>query len=210
MIKRTVILLAIAFFCSASAAFAQKAPIKNVYETEDGNLVAVADAVRSENIVELLDKSSAACAAMYADFLGKSGVSIATAVSVPTNSEYKNFSTGRRIGAMIVNVVPGYLIPGLGSAVFMRDWKGVGIALATQGTGMLLIIARSEPLIPIGPAMFLSGVTHSAFIRPWYYKKPTPKTNKTSDISPYGNFNFGVLPDKDSGYKLVALYDLSF
>jgi TonB family protein len=39
-----------------------------LYETEYGNLIASADAVRSENLIELLEKSSAACADMYKKF----------------------------------------------------------------------------------------------------------------------------------------------
>jgi len=36
-----------------------------VYDTEDGNLVASSAAVRSEKIMDLLDKSSKVCADMY-------------------------------------------------------------------------------------------------------------------------------------------------
>jgi formylglycine-generating enzyme required for sulfatase activity len=54
-----------------------------IYETEDGNLVAVADAVRSTNLDELLEKSTVACAAMYADFLRKFGRSVAAPASTP-------------------------------------------------------------------------------------------------------------------------------
>jgi len=39
-----------------------------IYETEDGNLVASSDPVRSENAAELLTKTGAACAEMYKTF----------------------------------------------------------------------------------------------------------------------------------------------
>jgi len=39
-----------------------------IYETEDGNLVASSDPVRSENIGELVEKAAAACAEMYKTF----------------------------------------------------------------------------------------------------------------------------------------------
>jgi uncharacterized protein (TIGR02145 family) len=40
-----------------------------MYETENGNLVASSKAVRSENIVELVEKAAAACAEMYRTFV---------------------------------------------------------------------------------------------------------------------------------------------
>ncbi len=40
-----------------------------MYETENGNLIASSDPVRSENIGELIEKSAAACAKMYKAFL---------------------------------------------------------------------------------------------------------------------------------------------
>jgi len=40
-----------------------------MYETEDGNLVATSGLVRSENIAELLDKAAAVCADMYKTFV---------------------------------------------------------------------------------------------------------------------------------------------
>jgi uncharacterized protein (TIGR02145 family) len=41
-----------------------------IYETEDGNLVASSEAVRSESIEELVEKAAAACAGMYRTFAG--------------------------------------------------------------------------------------------------------------------------------------------
>jgi len=40
-----------------------------IYETENGNLVASSDPVRSDNIEELVEKAAAACADMYNIFL---------------------------------------------------------------------------------------------------------------------------------------------
>jgi len=40
-----------------------------MYETEDGNLVATSGVVRSENIADLVDKAAAACAEMYKTFV---------------------------------------------------------------------------------------------------------------------------------------------
>jgi uncharacterized protein (TIGR02145 family) len=40
----------------------------DIYETNDGNLVASSELVRSENIVDLLDKTAGACADMYRTF----------------------------------------------------------------------------------------------------------------------------------------------
>jgi hypothetical protein len=41
----------------------------NIFETEDGNLVASSEAVRSENIEDLIEKAAAVCAGMYRDFV---------------------------------------------------------------------------------------------------------------------------------------------
>jgi uncharacterized protein (TIGR02145 family) len=43
----------------------------DIYETNDGNLVASSELVRSENIVELLDGTAGACAEMYMKFVNK-------------------------------------------------------------------------------------------------------------------------------------------
>jgi len=44
-----------------------------MYETENGNLVASSDPVRSENAAELLEKAAAACANMYKAFMNSQG-----------------------------------------------------------------------------------------------------------------------------------------
>ncbi|MDR2592901.1 MAG: hypothetical protein LBC59_08885 [Chitinispirillales bacterium] len=44
-----------------------------MHETENGNLVASSELVRSENIVELLDKTAAACAKMFKTFADRQG-----------------------------------------------------------------------------------------------------------------------------------------
>jgi hypothetical protein len=235
-----------------------------LYETDYGNLVASAEAVRSADLEELLEKGTVACTDMYKKFLESDVQARLEAAPAPTYTyaakpdpkpepkpespppsaaapkpepepkqepkpyaapastyaptptkpaipEYKNFKTWRRVGAMVVNVVPGYVVPGLGSAIFMGDWAGAGIALAAQGGGLLLAASNNSegPFNTIGATMFLSGLVHSAFIRPWYYK-PKPKANTIADINPNGNFNFGVLPDKDGSYKVVVAYELSF
>jgi TolB-like protein len=51
-----------------------------IYDTEDGNLVASSDPVRSENINELLEKSAPVCADMYKTF---ATAQTAQSVSVP-------------------------------------------------------------------------------------------------------------------------------
>jgi TolB-like protein len=49
-----------------------------IYDTEDGNLVASSNPVRSENIDELLDESAEVCAKMYKDFIRAYGSTSAT------------------------------------------------------------------------------------------------------------------------------------
>ena len=44
-----------------------------MYETEDGNLVGTSGLVRSENVIELLDKATGVCADMYKTFVSTQG-----------------------------------------------------------------------------------------------------------------------------------------
>jgi len=56
-VRGTISKLQTKFTCSAE-----------IYETENGNLVASSDPVRSESVVELLERAAAACADMYKTF----------------------------------------------------------------------------------------------------------------------------------------------
>jgi len=54
-----------------------------MYETEDGNLVATSGVVRSGNTAELMDKAAAACAEMYKTFVATQRPTPKTAVTPP-------------------------------------------------------------------------------------------------------------------------------
>jgi len=54
-----------------------------LYETENGTLVVASEPVRSENLGELLDKASAACANMYKKFADTHGASAPVSVALP-------------------------------------------------------------------------------------------------------------------------------
>ena len=55
-----------------------------MYETEDGNLVATSGIVRSENIAELVDKAAAVCADMYKTFVSTQRPARKTAETLET------------------------------------------------------------------------------------------------------------------------------
>jgi len=58
-----------------------------MYETEDGNLVATSGLVRSENIAELLDKTAAVCTDMYKTFVASQRPAPKTPVTQTTPPE---------------------------------------------------------------------------------------------------------------------------
>jgi len=62
-----------------------------MYETEDGNLVATSGLVRSENAAELLEKAAAACTDMYRTFVAQSSVrkkpSVAPITETPSTTQ---------------------------------------------------------------------------------------------------------------------------
>jgi uncharacterized repeat protein (TIGR02543 family) len=58
-----------------------------IYETEDGNLVASSDPVRSESIEELVEKAAAACAGMYRAFASsQAGVAQSQPAAAPAKA----------------------------------------------------------------------------------------------------------------------------
>jgi len=60
-----------------------------MYETENGNLVASSDPVRSENIGELIEKSAAACAKMYKTFVDEQPKSKAVSAAADSSIQAK-------------------------------------------------------------------------------------------------------------------------
>jgi hypothetical protein len=52
-----------------------------IYETENGNLVASSDPVRSESVLELLEKAAVACASMYRTFANEQHTTSSTPIS---------------------------------------------------------------------------------------------------------------------------------
>jgi len=115
-----------------------------LYETENGTLVVSSEAVRSESLVELLNKAKAACADMYKEFAGTQG---ATAQTPPMQQQYTqgtnyqaqapmypagtnqsgDFTVGQRFGTFALNVIGG-----LGSFTIMGDKLGGSIILGSE------------------------------------------------------------------------------
>ena len=119
-----------------------------IYETENGTLVALSEAVRSENFGELLDKAAGVCGEMYRKFarVGGGGGGMQTAAVAQSaggytanardgrsylRDQYEDFTAEERWGTWALNV-PG----GLGSFIIMKDNVG-GCILA--GTTAIII-----------------------------------------------------------------------
>jgi hypothetical protein len=100
-----------------------------LYETDYGNLIAVAEAVRSANLDELLEKSSSASAAMYADFMKKSGVSAmaqeVNTVAVP-KTVVVTVERGRQFSIAARYMIPGpKMTPKYGGLMLEFAWSRV-------------------------------------------------------------------------------------
>jgi len=67
--------------------------------------------------------------------------------------EHKNFTVGQRLGTFALNIVPG-----LGSAVIMRDWVGTGIHWGLFGTGAVLMIRGVKEASECERNCFLVGI----------------------------------------------------
>jgi uncharacterized protein (TIGR02145 family) len=112
-----------------------------------------------------------------------------------------NFTTGERIGTGALNL----LVPGVGSAVIMRDWTGAGIQWGIWGLGALCLLGGAEGL----------GITLMYVANPIYnvYRSVTyqrPGSQRAAIHGHFQNLNLAVLPDADGSFKAVALYRMEF
>jgi len=215
-----------------------------LYETENGTLVASSEPIRSENKGELLEMAATASANMYKKFTGAKTLTArerkkaekaekkeaAGSYTVNTNNDislenqYKDFSTGRRLGTGLLNYLPGF---GLGSFVLMGDHVGGSI-----GAGMYTVMFYCLMEAEYGKMGRINNPTYKpqndvsyviacscalgcfAFncYRSATYHKPKPKSaNATANnFNPYDGLNLAILPTESGDYKVYARYDYTF
>jgi len=118
-----------------------------------------------------------------------------------------DFTTGERWGTWALNVVPG-----LGSAVIMRDAKGAIINAVMGGGGITLCIigsSRNHTKIPVGTGLTLWFGAGSAWniYRSITYHHPD---SRISAATPLQGLNVAVLPDPDGNIKGYVAYRVEF
>jgi hypothetical protein len=166
-----------------------------IYDTEDGNLVASSDPVRSESIRGLLENAAPACGNMYREFAG-----------TQKRNQYKDFSTGQRWGTWGLN-----WLGGSGSFIVMNDYVGGCILLGSQVTyGYFLgkpVGRETDVLTSLGMAMVVFNIVRSAT-----YHKPKPKSSaaNVSNFKPYDGLKLSVVPTETGDFKVLARYDYTF
>jgi len=141
-----------------------------MYETDNGTLVATSEPIRTENVGEILDMATGACGKMFGKFAGGQGQvpiqqtiqpSSAKVTTTNTNHTYGNnatnhiytydmatnrtstdFTAGQRWGTWALNILPG----GLGSFFVMKDNVGgcvlLGANIVALGSWRMLDYSR--------------------------------------------------------------------
>jgi len=204
-----------------------------LYETDNGTLIASSEAIRSENLGELLNKAAVASANMYRKF---AGVQAQTAVTTQSTNEYaantynnnslsyqyKDFSVGQRFGTWGLNTM-SILPTGAGSFSVMNDYIGGGIQ---AGAGVLcvvgiVILATSDTTSSSYDATMTAGILSVSLsflgghifsiIRSITYHKPHPKSSAAAaNFNPYDGLKLAILPTESGDYKVYARYDYTF
>jgi TolB-like protein len=182
-----------------------------LYETENGTLVASSEPIRSENKGELLEMAATASENMYRKFAGaktltardrkkaekaekKEAAGSYTANTYNNNYaleyRYEDFSTGIRIATLGLNLLPG----GLGSFLIMKDkvggyWQLGGNALTV--TGFIIAGIAGASGAEVGGGWFWCDVAITGvgfygaglynIVRSCSYRKPHPQTTANAN-----------------------------
>jgi len=206
-----------------------------LYETENGTLVVSSEAVRSENLVELLRTAAAASAEMYREFAGTQaqtagGQQKDTRTTVKTQStesyasntrnnnqsdnQYDDFTESERWKTFGLNLLPG----GFGSFLIMKDNVG-GYVLLSAGivciTGFFFVpdIDGFDEGTHGGRLIALYtyiGAGIFNIIRSATYHKPNQSSPAANTFKPYDGLKLAVFPTQSGDFKVSARYDYSF
>jgi len=208
-----------------------------MYETDNGTLVASFSPIRSESAVELLEKGATACGEMFRKFAGGKTLTVrqqknaekaekkeaAGSYTVNTNndisleSQYQDFSVGRRVGTWALNLAPMGIYPiGLGSFILMRDYVGGGIILGATATFIALmangVFDNFDNDAEETAVYVYIGISQTFnMVRSATYHKPKPKTSaNANNFKPYDGLKLTILPTSTGDYKVYARYDYTF
>jgi len=197
-----------------------------MYETDNGMLIATSEPIRTENVGELLDMATVACGKMFRKFAGtKTQTAVATQSTGaytantrdnrPYDNSYDDFTEGQRWATWGLNVLP----IGLGSFLVMKDNVGGGVQLgvgAYMAACAYLGTTHNDPVSPYsGRFTFLSGIAVCAggqifnAVRSFTYRKPGPKFS-AANLKPYDGLKLALLPTESGDCKVFARYDYSF
>jgi hypothetical protein len=128
--------------------------------------------------------------------------------SQPPTKNYKpptqDFTGGQRFATWLLNII----IPiGLGSALIMNDYAGMGIQIGVNGLGTLIGSGTDKPEYLIA-ALCGSFIYNTA--RTITYEKPRNKYMDRYSSSNYSGFNLAVLPNKRGEAMPYVMYNKTF
>jgi hypothetical protein len=197
-----------------------------MYETENGTLVASFSPIRSESAVELLEKGATACGEMFRKFAGtqrQTAVKTQSTGGYTANAyndnqswnQYEDFTEGQRWMTFGLNILPG----GLGSFLIMKD-KGGGRFLVGANlvaiTGVILSsgnVFNANSVSALETGMFVCGFVGAGLFNIFHsvtYHKPNPKSAHANNFKPYDGLKLAILPTESGDYKVYARYDYTF
>jgi hypothetical protein len=120
-----------------------------------------------------------------------------------------DFTTGERWGTWALNIVPG-----LGSAIIMKDYTGTIIDASVSVGGVALLswilsspIRKSIPYVGVCGAILCSPVSPWKIYRSATYHHPD---SRISADTPLQGLNVAVLPDQDGNIKGYVAYRVEF
>jgi len=140
-------------------------------------------------------------------------------------TEYENFTTGQRWGAWLLNTI----FPGIGSAMIMGDYSGMGIQMGLTGLGVISITVlgievdcdytgsysycerRKTAFVPIGIALLGASAIYN-IVRTASYDKPRNSYNDYDDYYSYNaeGFNLALLSNRHGEIMPYLMYNKTF
>jgi TolB-like protein len=127
-----------------------------IYETDDGNLVASSDPIRSETVEGLLEKTAAVCAEMYRTFVASHApppepVVAAPVTAIPPVAQEPPRAYPRKFGIDISVGVGAIYAGGFGGGV---AWSDGQVSMPYSGGGVYLFVSHTYAT---AHAAYLSG-----------------------------------------------------
>jgi len=133
-------------------------------------------------------------------------------------AEPDNFSTGQRWGTWFLNTI----FPGLGSAMVMDDYVGMGIQMALTGTGIVSSVqvhkeceyksdgyehcdVKNDEFLAIGIGLIGISAIYN-IIRSYSYNEP-PNNHASNN---HNGFNLAVLPNRHGEVMPYMTYNKTF